>query len=123
MKAHSNMPFHFWYHYKLEATAAQFFFIKGRPDMVMWVDYVSVYNPTANNFTHLYLIRKNRGEVCRCDYVASLNTKLVKRFPMDHYLVDGEEVGIEVVGSAATDTIDVAAHGLRFKDEDYFKAT
>lgn len=123
MKAKGDMPFHWRYTYKLETTATQFFFLQGRPGHVMWIDYVSVYNPTANNFTHLYLLCRERGEVERCDYVASLNTKLVKKFPADHYTVDGQEIGIEVVGSAATDTIEVVVHGLRMKDEDYFKAT
>ena len=123
MKAKSDMSFHFDYSYLLAATARQFFFIKGRPDYVMWVDYISVYNPTANDFTHVYLLCKDKGVITRCDYAASLATITVKKFPADHYLVDGEELGIEITGTAITDVLEVVVHGLMMKDEDYFKAT
>lgn len=123
MKAKSDMPFHFKYVYKLSATAKEFYFIKGRPGHVLWVDYISVYNPTESNYTHLYLMDRDHGEVSHCDYVASLNTILVKKFAADHYLKDGEELGIKITGAAEGDLLEVTVHGLRMIDEDYFKAT
>jgi hypothetical protein len=123
MKAKSDMVFHFKYTYYLATSEKNFFFMKGVPDQVLWVDYVSIYNPTANNFTHLYLINRIHGEVERCDYKASCNTKVVQKFPVDHYLNAGEELGVAVTGTATSDTIEVTVHGLRMKDEDYFKAT
>ena len=123
MKAKGDMPFHYSYTYKLETTEVEFYFLKGRPGRVMWVDYVSIYNPTTNQFTHVYLLCRDRGAVTRCDYKANCNTLVVQKFTADHYLKDGEELGIAITGSAATDTMEVTVHGLCFKDEDYFKAT
>ena len=123
MKVKSDMPFHFNYSYLLAASAKQFFFLKGMAGHVLWIDYVSIYNPTANDFTHLYLLCRDKGVVTRCDYHASLATVTVKKFPADHYLSEGEEAGIEITGTAITDEVEVTVHGIRYKDEDYFKAT
>lgn len=123
MKAKGDMPFHFSYVYKLEITEVEFYFIKGRAGHVMWIDYVSVYNPTANDFTHVYLLCKDQDGVSRCDYKANCNTKVVQKFTADHHLIEGEELGIAITGSDDEDTVEITVHGLRFKDEDYFKAT
>ena len=121
IEVNDGMPFHFSFTYKLETTEALFFFLQGRPGQVMWIDYVSVYNPTANNFTHVYLLCKDRGIVTRCDYKANCNTLVVQKFTADHYLTDHEELGIAITGSAATDTMEVTIHGIRLKNEDYHK--
>jgi hypothetical protein len=123
VKAKSDMVFHLKYVYPLDVTEKIFYFMKGRPDQLMWIDYVSVYNPTVNNYTHLYLLCRDRGVVSRCDYQANCNTLMVRKFTPDHYLLDGEELGVAVTGTATSDIIEVTVHGLRMKDEDYFKAT
>ena len=123
IKVKSDMVFHFDYTFQIAATEVSFFFLRGNPESVIYVDYVSVYNPTANDFTNVYLLHRHKGVVDRCDYEAALNAGVVRKFTPDSYLTEDMEIGIAITGTAITDTIEVTLHGFRFKDEDYFKAT
>lgn len=108
--------FHYDYTFQLNTTEKQFFFLTGREGAVLYIDYVSIYNPSANDYTHVYLLHKHRGKVDRCDYAAGLATVVVKKFTPDSYLADGMELGLAITGSATSDTIDVSVHGIMFKD-------
>ena len=123
IKVKSDMVFHFDYTFQIAATEVEFFFLKGSPESVIYVDYVSIYNPTTNDFTHLYLLHRHKGIVDRCDYAAALATITVRKFTPDSYLTEDMELGIAITGTAITDTVEVTVHGFRFLDKDYFKAT
>jgi len=105
------------------AGVNEFFPVKARPGEVIIVHSFGVYNPTLNNFTHVYKILKRKGGACRLNYTSAINTLTVQRWATDVYLIDGDEAGIILTAGAAGDIVELTMQGLRFRDDEYFKST
>ena len=123
IKAKSDQILTERYDYTMAAGENIFLPMKARPGEVLVVHSISIYNDTANNFTHVYKVMKRRNRLCRLTYAATLNTKLILNWDIDVYLIDGDECGIALTPSAAGDTVQLTMQCIRMLDADYFKAT
>ena len=123
IKCQSNQILTEKYDYTMAAGENIFLPMKARPGEVLIVHLVSVYNPTQNQFTHIYKVLKRRGVLCRLNYTATLNTITVHRWATDIYMIDGDEGGIALTPSAAGDTVELTMQCLRLRNDEYFKST
>lgn len=110
------------YDYTMAAGENIFYPIKARPGEVIIVHSISVYNNTLNGFTHCYKMLKRRGMPSRLDHVAAVATAVVHLFDHDLYLIDGDECGIALTPSAASDTVQVTIQYIRLIDADFYKS-
>jgi len=97
--------------------------IKARRDEVILVHNVSVYNPSQSDYTNIYKVMRRRNRLCRLDHNATLGSKKVIRWGIDIYLIDGDEGGVALTPNAAGDKVEITFQCLRFRDDEYFKAT
>ena len=112
-------------HYDYEMALGEniFYPIKARPGEVIVVHSVCIYNGSAANFGAIYKLIRVKGHECRLNHNASLNVGRVQRWATDVYLKDGDECGISVNAPQAGGVVCVNFQILRFRDDEYFKAT
>jgi len=111
------------YDYSMAAGENIFYPIKARRGEVIIVHSVCIYNPTQANSGACYKIMRVKGHECRLNYTAAINAGVVQRWATDVYLVDGDECGVAMTPNAAGDMYCVNFQILRFRDDEYFKAT
>jgi len=111
------------YDYTLAADENIFLPIKARPEEVIVVHSVCIYNTTADNSGAAYKVMRTKGHLCRLNYTAAINGKAVQRWATDVYLIDGEECGVAITPNAAGDLFCVNFQIIRMRDDEYFKAT
>lgn len=118
MKIKSGQVYTEKYTYTLDTTVQQFWFSKGRPEGVLELVWLSLYNISANNITVYYILIKRRGEVIRIFYDATVATKEVDCLTETLYLEDGDEIGVEMDGATNGDLVEVAAQWIWHADRD-----
>lgn len=123
MKVKSNQPRTEFYDYHLAAGENILLPIKARPDEVIIVHSISIYNPSQVNYTHVYKVMTTKGRLRRLTYAASVNAGLVINWDIDVYLIDGEECGIALTPDAAGDIVEATFQIIRLRDDEYFKVT
>lgn len=123
MKVKSDMILTEQFTYTLDTTVQKFFFAKGRPDGVLELVFMNVYNNTAHDHTELYFLMKHKGEELRLFYDATLGDKEIDYRLYPVYLCDGDELGIEIDGNTVGDTVVVNAQWIFHPDKDYNKPT
>lgn len=123
LKIHSDMLINEHYHYTLQAGENILFPVKARPGEVLCVHSITIYNNSAANYAECYKLIKVEGHVCRMNYTAAINAGAVQRWATDVYIKNHQECGVAITPTAAGDTVCVNFQVIRFKDEDYFKAT
>ena len=123
IKCQSNQILTEKYDYTMAAGENILLPLKARPREVIIVHSISIYNPTQNNFTHIYKVMRRRNRLCRLTYAAALNTIVVLNWDIDVYLIDGDECGIALTPSAAADTVELTMQCIRMRDDEYFKST
>ena len=106
------------YTYSMDTTVQQFWFSKGRPEGVLELVWLTVYNPTQSNITVIYILVKHKGEVIRLFYNSTLATKDLSAWVTPVYLDDGDEIGIELDGASNGDLVEVAAQWIWHRDKD-----
>jgi len=111
------------YDYTMALGENEFLPIKARPEEIIIVHSVCIYNGSAVNFGAVYKLIKVKGHVCRLNHNASLNVGRVQRWATDIYLKDGDECGISINSPTAGAVACVNFQILRFRDDEYFKAT
>jgi len=92
IKCQSNQIRTEHYIYTLAAGENILLPIKARPDEAIIVHSVGLYNPSQDNYTHVYWVMTERGQLVRLAYTAALNTVTVQRWADDVYLKAGRRV-------------------------------
>jgi len=123
IKCKSEQVFTEKYNYVLAAGSNVLWFVKARTGEVILVRSLSIYNSSQANTAACYKLLKRRGITHRLNYVAAINAGVVQEWATPVYMIDGDEVGIEVTPNAAGDNIEVTIQGLRLRNDEYFKAT
>lgn len=118
MKIKSGQTYIEKYKYSLDTTVQQFWFGKGRPKGVLELVWLSLYNISANDITKYYILIKHKGEVIRIFYDATVATKEVDCLTETLYLETGDEIGVEMDGTANGDLVEVAAQWIWHADRD-----
>jgi hypothetical protein len=120
MKVRSGQIYTEKYTYILDTTVQQFWFAHGRPDGVMELVFLTVYNLSQGSITELYFLFDHRGEVTRWLYDATLETKLVTASFETLYLDKGERLGVEMDGASNGDLVEVTAQWIWHADHDIY---
>lgn len=109
------------YKYLMPTAATQFFFVKGRPGMTLEITNLTIYVAGANNATKMFQLIKHNGAIHRIDYDSSITTLTTWRTEKTTYLVDGDEMGIEIKGGAALDPVEICVSYITWCDADIEK--
>lgn len=123
MKIKSGMIRTDKYVYRLSGAVDQIYFAKGRPDGVLELVWLTVYNATANEQAHLYFLLRYQGQVIRLFYDAAVAAVDVDYRCYPVFLHEGCELGIEIDGHTAGDVIEIGAQWIFHIDKDYNQPT
>jgi len=118
MEVLSKQIFGEMYEYLTQVAAQPWYPVKGRPDMTLEITNTSVFNNSARDMSHLFILLKRGGVVHRIDYSASIGDLEVWRSDESVYIAPGDEYGFEIIGGAANDKVQVAIHGIMWSDKD-----
>lgn len=123
IKCKSDQVFTEKYDYTLTAGVNELFFFKARHQEVLIIRNICIFNPTQSNSGVCYKVMRRRGRIFYLNHVAAINAGVVQQWAIPVYLIDGDEIGIEITPNAEGDDIEVVVQGLRMRDDEYFKAT
>lgn len=110
------------YEYLTQTDPQQWYPVKGRPEMTLEITNTSIYNTAGANMTKLFILLKRGGVVHRIDYSATVGDLEVWRSAETVYLAPGDEYGLEIIGNANNDKVQVAIHGIMWSDKDILAA-